>query len=146
MAQVFPPVSLFLRKDRPQERQDKVLLVYAARHYRELSAQNELRPQDVMRILVHYHAYGDPAKVPDLVAHHAARISEEIGEREEDEVGRSLPSTTAMRRRCLFSSSILQHTGAKVARQVQKLQARILERDDRVADARRAARSTTGAT
>jgi hypothetical protein len=34
-----------------------VLLVYAARHYRELSSQNELRPQDVMRILVHYQAY-----------------------------------------------------------------------------------------
>ncbi len=42
------PACLFiLRKDRPVARRDQVLLVYAARHYRELSAQNELRPQDV---------------------------------------------------------------------------------------------------
>ena len=30
-------------------------------------AQNELRPQDVMRMLVHYHAYGDATKAPGLV-------------------------------------------------------------------------------
>jgi type I restriction-modification system DNA methylase subunit len=32
---------LILRKQRPAARRDQVLLVYAARHYRELSAQNE---------------------------------------------------------------------------------------------------------
>ena len=46
-----PACLLILRRERPVERRDSVLLVYAARHYRELSAQNELRPQDVMRIL-----------------------------------------------------------------------------------------------
>ena len=51
-----------------------LLLIYAARDYRELAAKNELRPQDVMRMLVHYHAYGDPAKVPQLVEFHRARI------------------------------------------------------------------------
>ncbi|MBK9065322.1 MAG: N-6 DNA methylase, partial [Gemmatimonadetes bacterium] len=56
-----PACLLILRKQRPDERRDQVLLIYAARHYRELSAQNELRPQDVMRMLVHYHAYGDAA-------------------------------------------------------------------------------------
>ena len=54
-----PACLLILRRQRPVERRDQVLLIYAARHYRELSAQNELRPQDVMRMLVHYHAYGD---------------------------------------------------------------------------------------
>jgi type I restriction enzyme M protein len=58
------------------------------RHYRELSAQNELRPQDVMRMLVHYHAYGDGAKVPGLVAAHSGLIRRQIDSREEDEVGR----------------------------------------------------------
>ena len=48
-----PACLLILRKQRRPERHDKVLLVYAARHFRELSTQNELRPQDVMRILVH---------------------------------------------------------------------------------------------
>lgn len=83
-----PACLLILKKDRPHERQDKVLLVYAARHYRELSAQNELRPQDVLRMLVHYQAYGDPAKVPALVAKHSHRIREQIDEREHDEVER----------------------------------------------------------
>ena len=83
-----PACLLILRKQRPAERRDQVLLVYAARHYRELSAQNELRPQDVMRMLVHYHAYGDAAKVPALVAQHSGRIREQIDLREEDEVGR----------------------------------------------------------
>lgn len=47
-----PACLLILRRKRPPERHGQVLLVYAARHYRELSNQNELRPQDVMRILV----------------------------------------------------------------------------------------------
>ena len=68
---------------------DSLLLVYAAREYRELSAQNELRPQDVMRILVHYQAYGDAAKVPRARGkEHSGRIRKQIDFREEDEVGR----------------------------------------------------------
>ena len=39
-----PACLRILRKQRPKERRGKVLLVYAARHYRELSAKNELRP------------------------------------------------------------------------------------------------------
>ena len=31
-------------------------------------------PQDVMRILVHVQAYGDAAKVPELVARHSGSI------------------------------------------------------------------------
>src|SRR5437867_3527904 len=83
-----PACLLILRKQRPPARSDQVLLLYAARHYRELSAQNELRPQDVMRMLVHYHAYGDAARVPGLVAEHSGRIRRQIDLREEDEVGR----------------------------------------------------------
>lgn len=83
-----PACLLILKKQRPKERHEKVLLVYAARHYRELSNQNELRPQDVMRILVHVQAYGDAAKVPALVAKHSGRIREQINAREHDEVER----------------------------------------------------------
>ena len=83
-----PACLNILRKQRPPERRDQVLLIYAERHYREVSAQNELRPQDVMRMLVHYHAYGDAAKVPGLVAEHSGRIRKQIDLREEDEVGR----------------------------------------------------------
>jgi type I restriction enzyme M protein len=81
-----PACLLVLRRDRPAERRDKVLLIYAARHFRDLAAKNELRPQDVMRILVHYHAYGNPSKVTDLVAFHRERISRQVVAQQEDEI------------------------------------------------------------
>src|SRR5262249_21750986 len=43
-----PACLVILRKDRLEDRRGKVLLVYAARHFRDLAAKNELRPQDVM--------------------------------------------------------------------------------------------------
>ena len=82
-----PACLLILRKDRPPERRDQLLLIYAARHYRELSAQNELRPQDVMRMLVHYQAYGDPSRLPELVASHRERIRQQVTRKEQNEVG-----------------------------------------------------------
>jgi type I restriction enzyme M protein len=83
-----PACLLILKKQRPPERHDKVLLVYAARHFRELSNQNELRPQDVMRMLVHVQAYGDATKVAGLVAQHSQRIREQINAREHDQIER----------------------------------------------------------
>ena len=47
-----------------------------------------LRPQDVMRMLVHYQAYGDATKAPGLVEEHSERIRRKIDRREADEVGR----------------------------------------------------------
>lgn len=83
-----PACLLIMRKQRPTARHDQVLLVYAARHFRELSNQNELRPQDVMRMLVHYHAYGDAGRVQPLVEQHSGRIRALITERERLEVER----------------------------------------------------------
>ena len=80
-----PACLVILRKERPETRRDQVLLVYAARHFRELSNKNELRPQDVMRILVHYHAYGDAEKVPDLVKIHSQRLHGQIDVQEGEE-------------------------------------------------------------
>jgi len=83
-----PACLLILRKERPKTRKDKLLLVYAARHYRELSNQNELRPQDVMRILVHVQAYGDAQKVPTLIEKHSSRIFAQIKHREQQAIER----------------------------------------------------------
>jgi type I restriction enzyme M protein len=83
-----PACLLILRKHRPKERRGKVLLVYAARHYRELPAKNELRPQDVMRMLVHVQTYGDAALVPGLVENHKARLIAQIDEEERQETER----------------------------------------------------------
>ncbi len=83
-----PGCLLILNKDRPAARRDKVLFVYAARHYRELSNKNKLRPQDVMRILVHYHAYGNASKATKLVKQHSTRLQAIVTAQEAEDVAR----------------------------------------------------------
>ena len=153
-----PACLLILRKQRPVERRDQVLLIYAARHYRELSAQNELRPQDIMRMLVHYHAYGDATKALDLVAKHSERIHQEIDRREEDEVGRieaeyqphidrlaaleaKIGEARDKERTAETKRDKAKATGAvtKLTKQRNKIAAKVAERDERIAEARRIA-------
>jgi type I restriction enzyme M protein len=153
-----PACLLILRKQRPAEHRDQVLLLYAARHYRELSAQNELRPQDVMRMLVHYHAYGDAARVPGLVAEHSGRIRKQIDVREEDEVGRleaeyqphadklaALDAELADARTREARAGTKDEKAkaavafARVEKQREKVAAKVAERDERIAEARRRA-------
>ena len=153
-----PACLLILRKQRPGARRDRVLLIYAARHYREFSAQNELRPQDVMRILVHYHAYGDAAKACGLVAEHRERLHQEIDRREEDEAGRieaeyqphadrlAALETELREARAKQRAAETQRDKAKAARAVPKMAkqrdkvaAKLAERDERIAEARRSA-------
>lgn len=153
-----PACLLILKKQRPPERHDKVLLVYAARHFRELSNQNELRPQDVMRMLVHVQAYGDAAKVPGLVAKHSQRIREQINAREHDEVERleaeyadaatrlakleaqvaearaELPKITGKTTKDKAETAL-----AKLEAQRDKASTKIVERDEKIAEARRRA-------
>ena len=153
-----PACLLILKKQRPMARHDKVLLVYAARHYRELSNQNELRPQDVMRILVHVQSYGDAAKVPGLVALHSGRIREQINVRERDEVERleaeyfetavrlakleaelaekeaELPKITAKAAKDKAEAAV-----EKLRGQREKAAAKIAERDEKIVEARRRA-------
>jgi len=158
-----PACLLILRKDRPPERHDQVLLIYAARHYRDLSNQNELRPQDVMRILVHYHAYGDPTRVGDLVAGQSTRIRDQINRREVEEVewleaeyrefSEKLLKVTA-EMGVLQSAAMIEQTKtqrskietniSKLESQRHKLAARIDERDERIAESRRRAERTVG--
>lgn len=153
-----PACLLILRKERPAACGDSVLLIYAARHFRELSAQNELRPQDVMRILVHFHAYGDAAKVPGLVREHAGRIRGQIDAREEEETGRieaeyqpqaaklaTLDAELAEERRTEDAAGTRQDKAkaasaiARLEKQREKLTAKLAERDERIAEARRRA-------
>lgn len=153
-----PACLLILRKQRPAARRDRVLLIYAARHYRELSAQNELRPQDVMRMLVHYHAYGDAAKVKGLVDEHAGRIRRQIDAREAEEVGRieaeyqshadklaALDAELAEAQRKKSAAGTKEEktkvagTIAKLEKQREKLTAKLAERDERIAESRRRA-------
>ena len=151
-----PACLLILRKQRPVERRDKVLQIYAARHYRELSAQNELRPQDVMRMLVHYHAYGDGAKAACLVADHSARIHRQIDRLEEDEVGRIEAEYQPHADRLVDLEAALREAHdkkraaktkrdkakaasavTKLLKQRDKAAAKVAERDARIGEARR---------
>lgn len=153
-----PACLVILKKQRPPERHDKVLLVYAARHYRELSNQNELRPQDVMRILVHVQAYGDPAKVPALVMQHSGRIRAQINAREHDEVERleaeyAEPTTRLARLEAELAekqAELVQITAKtaktkaeaaieKLQTQLDKVAAKVAERDEKISEARRRA-------
>ena len=153
-----PACLLILRRQRPVERREQILLIYAARHYRELSAQNNLRPQDVMRMLVHYHAYGDATKAPGLVAEHSERIHHEIDRREADEVGRieaefqpqvdRLAALDAelggVRDKERMAETKLDkaraaRTLAKLSKQREKVASKVAERDDRIAEIRRIA-------
>jgi type I restriction enzyme M protein len=153
-----PACLLILRKERPEKRRDQVLLIYAARHYRELAAQNELRPQDVMRMLVHYHAYGDAAKVSGLVAEHSGRIRKQIDLREEDEVGRlQAEYQVHADRLAALDTEIAAARGnrdttkskggrvaadtaiAKLQKPRERVAAKLAERDERIAGVRRRA-------
>jgi len=138
-----PACLVIVRKKRPKKRRDQVLLVYAARHYRELSAQNELRPQDVMRMLVHYHAYGDAAKVPNLVKEHSERIRKQIDFREDDEVGRLeaeyQPLADKLADLAAGRANSKGKVPPKIQKQIEKLQAKLAERDEKLAESKRRA-------
>lgn len=153
-----PACLLILRKHRPKARRNHVLLVYAARHFRELSNQNELRPQDVMRILVHVQAYGDAAKVDKLVAKHSKRIREQINAREHDEVERlEVEYADASAKLAKLETEVAEKKAelakltaktaqtkaetalAKLHTQRDKAAAKIAERDEKIAEARRRA-------
>lgn len=153
-----PACLLILRKQRQPERRGQVLLVYAARHYRELSAKNELRPQDVMRILVHYHAYGDAKKVPILVTEHRRRIREQIDLREEEEIGRlnaeyqPFTDKLTILNKDLASACVKREAATKKVEKAKaeaavnkienlrdKLSAKLAERNERIADSQRRA-------
>jgi type I restriction enzyme M protein len=142
----LPACLVILRKQRPKARRDQVLLIYAARHFRELSAQNELRPQDVMRILVHYHAYGDASKVPELIEEHRARIRKQIDLREEDEVGRLMaeyqPDADKLAKldeEICASKKNGTSQKPKLQKAREKFAAKIAERDERIGESRRRA-------
>jgi hypothetical protein len=111
-----------------------------------------------MRMLVHVQAYGDAARVPQLVARHSGRIREQINAREYDEVERleAEYADTAARRAKLETEVAekrveLERLTAKTAREkadaaLAKLQgqrdkaaAKVAERDEKVADSRRRA-------
>lgn len=153
-----PACLLLMKKDRLAERRDKVLLIYAARHYRELSAQNQLRPQDVMRILVHYHAYGDAARAEGLIEHHRTRLRAAITQAEHDACALITEEYQTFEARLAELQAKLDDLPTQLAATTQKTDAtkldkakaalekqmnqprkKLAERDERLAEARKRA-------
>jgi type I restriction enzyme M protein len=135
-----------------------LLLVYAARHFRGLSNQNELRPQDVMRILVHTHAYGEAARVPALLESYSRYIGEQVNAREHDEVERleaeytdyvaSLEKVDASiaeiqakmaKAKGKTEQNKVENALTKLVGYREKLITKLAERDEKIGDARRRA-------
>lgn len=123
-----PACLLILNKNRPQARRDKVLLVYAARHYRELSAMNQLRPQDVMRILVHFHAYGDAKAAKKLVDHHTDRLKKQIDADEKEQIARLFTEYQPHAEKLAAFEKEVADLGAKLAAAAKKTEQAKIEK------------------
>ncbi len=57
------PVCLFiLNKKKPAQRKGKVFFLYGARDFKQLKSKNELRPEDIEKIVKAYRSYGTAEK------------------------------------------------------------------------------------
>lgn len=74
---IVPACLLVLNKNKPNERKNKILMIWASRHFQNANPQNLLRPSDLMRILVPWRAFGDLTKAQELVSQHEKRLIEE---------------------------------------------------------------------
>ena len=78
----IPGAIMFLNKNKPEERKDKVLMVYAAREgwYREESNMNTLLPHDVLRISTILESWGDVEIAQTWIDSQKARLRNLIQE------------------------------------------------------------------
>jgi type I restriction enzyme M protein len=96
-----PACLAIINKRKPASRKDRVLMIWASRHYQHANPQCFLRRADCLRILLPWRAFGDTAKalqilpaesqaILDEIAHDRAHALKEISEAY-DEVIAALP-------------------------------------------------------
>lgn len=73
-----PGCLVVLNKRKAPERQNKILLIWAARHYQNANPQNLLRRADCMRVLTAWRAFGDLEKCRELTPQHEQALIAEI--------------------------------------------------------------------
>jgi type I restriction enzyme M protein len=73
-----PGCLVVLNKRKPEDRKNKILMIWASRHCEETNPQNLLRTSDLMRILVPWRAFGDLEKCRQLIPEHEAALVGEI--------------------------------------------------------------------
>ena len=72
-----PGCLIILNRNKPADRKNKILMIWASRHFQKANPQNLLRPSDLMRILVPWRAFGDLAKAQKLVGVHEKQLLDE---------------------------------------------------------------------
>lgn len=72
-----PACLIVLNKSKPADRKNKILMIWASRHFQKANPQNLLRPSDLMRILVPWRAFGDRNKAQQLVGVHEQQLVDE---------------------------------------------------------------------
>lgn len=73
-----PACLAILNKRKPAARKDRVLMIWASRHYQPANPQNLLRRADCLRILLPWRAYGDLAKALEILPAQGKAILDEI--------------------------------------------------------------------
>ena len=78
----IPGAIIFFDKNKPEERKDKVLMVYAAKKgwYREDANMSVLEPQDVLRISTMLESWGDIEKAKTWIDAQKIRLNNNIKE------------------------------------------------------------------
>ncbi len=72
-----PACLIVLDRNKPPDRKNKILMIWASRYFQKANPQNLLRPSDLMRILVPWRAFGDLVKAQALVAVHEQKLLDE---------------------------------------------------------------------
>ena len=73
-----PGCLVLLNKAKPADRKDKILMIWASRHFLKGNPQNLLRPSDLMRVLVPWRAFGDLEGAKRLIDEQEAQLIVEV--------------------------------------------------------------------
>jgi type I restriction enzyme M protein len=69
-----PGCLIVLNKNKTVDRKNKILMIWASRHFQKANPQNLLQPSDLMRILVPWRAFGDLVKAHELITIHEQKL------------------------------------------------------------------------
>jgi type I restriction enzyme M protein len=72
-----PACLIVLNRNKPADRKNRILMIWASRHFQKANPQNLLRPSELMRILVPWRAFGDLSKGQELVGVHEQKLLDE---------------------------------------------------------------------
>ena len=75
-----PGCLVLLNRAKPAARKDKILMIWASRHFQKGNPQNLLRPSDLMRILVPWRAFGDLEAARHLIDEQEIHLIREVEE------------------------------------------------------------------